>query len=147
MSEATITIEGFVAVEVTPREAGSHRVAEVVVAHTPRKKDDRGNWVDDGDATWYKATFWDEHADAVLDRVSKGDLVQLSGGLKASTYAKKDGTTAVSLELVWPTIAVVVRKPKRGESGATSNNRTQSAAEQDMWATEAPAAFPDSTPF
>lgn len=153
MSNATIHIEGFIANELTARQAGTHTAVDVSVPHTPSKKDENGQWVPDGDTTWYRATFWDEHGSAVLDHAQKGTLVTLSGGLKASTFQKKDGTTSVGLELVWPTLAVVVRRPKRGQGRQQATEQepwaetapTAQAGTSDVWDT--PAVYSDSTPF
>lgn len=157
MSEAVIQIEGFIANELSVRNAGEHRVVDVSVPHTPRKfNKDSGQYENAGETTWYRASFWNEHADAVLISVGKGTLVHLTGGLVAKTYTKNDGSTGVNLELVFPTIAAVVRKPKRG---GTAGSPAASQGQSDQWATpaapsasggdvwNAPGSFNDETPF
>ena len=148
MSKLAISIEGFIANELKIREVTGHRVVDVSVPHTPSKKNAAGEWEDTGATEWFRATFWDEHADAVLDSVQKGSLVTLSGGLKSGTYEKTSGGTAVQLEVVFPVLAAVVRRPARGSS-------SRGAAEQ--WAATPPAdagdtwntagSYNDETPF
>jgi len=98
MSKLAISIEGFIANELAIREVTGHRVLDVSVPHTPRKQEN-GEWVDAGPTEWFRATFWDEHADAVLFNTGKGDLVTLTGGLKSGSYTKNDGGTGISVEV------------------------------------------------
>lgn len=137
MSNAVIQIEGFIANELGVRDAGQHRVVDVSVPHTPQKKNEQGQWEDSGPTTWYRASFWDEHGDAVLGQAQKGSPVNITGGLVAKTYAKNDGSTGVNLEVVNPTIAVVVRRPKRGQQASYG---AQGAATEEPWAPSTPAA-------
>ena len=150
MSKASISIEGYISNELTMREVTGHRVLDVSVPHTPSKFNEQTKvWEDNGPTTWYRATFWDEHADAVLQSVEKGSLVTLTGGQKIDLYQKKDGTWAANVTLVWPVIAAVVRKPKRGDSGppqeqwATTPPATETSG--DVW--NQPTGFDAETPF
>lgn len=116
MSTATITVEAFVANELEVRQAGDHRVVDVSLPHTPRKFDkSRNEWVDAGDTVWFQATFWDEHVEPILQAVEKGSLVTVTGTPELEAYAKRDGTPGAKIKLAFPTIAVVVRRPRRGE--------------------------------
>lgn len=112
MSRAAIAVEGFIAKELTVREVTGHRVLDVDVPVTPQKKvNDR--WEDSGDTVWYRATFWDEHADEVLQSVEKGDLVTLTGGLEVNSW-ESNGKTGTNLVVTFPVLAKIVRRPKRG---------------------------------
>lgn len=145
MAKATINIEGFIATELKVREVTGHRIVDVTVAVTPQKKNQSGGWDDSGDTVWYKAAFWDEHGDAVLDSVEKGSLVTLTGTPKLDLYLK-DGAAAGSISLDFPTIAKVVRRPKKGEypSAPASEPWAASTPGADVWSTPAES---DSTPF
>jgi len=152
MSRATLTIEGFVAKDIEFRDAGTHRVVEVVVPVTPSKKDDSGKWVDTGDTVWYRASFWDEHADVLSGLVQKGSLVTMTGGVELEVYMKRDQTPGAKVKLSFPTIAVVVRRPKRGEVRPQQTEQwaesapAEPASGGDVW--NAPAGgFNDETPF
>jgi single-strand DNA-binding protein len=156
MSKATLTIEGFVAKEPEPRDAGQHRVVEVVVPVTPSRKVN-GEWVEEKEKTvWFEATFWDEHADVVMNEVRKGSLVQLTGGVELEVYKKRDGEPGAKVKLSFPTIAVVVRRPKRGEAVQQRQGNPADepwaatptaapAAASDVWNT--PGNFSDEVPF
>jgi len=140
MARANIQIEGFISNDLSIRDSGGKSVVDVTIPVTPQKKDDSGKWVDTGDTVWYRASFWEEHAQAVLMAVQKSQLVTLTGtGLKVDQYAKKDGTTGVNLTVTNPTIAAIVRKPPRGQQ-AQGSSCAASAPAADVWADSAPAA-------
>lgn len=120
MSKAAITVEAFVANELQIRDAGGHRVLDVSLPHTPSKKDDNGQWVDAGPTTWYQATFWDEHADVVLRTIEKSSLVTVSGFPEIEVYSRTDGTPGGKVLIKYPTLAVIVRRPKRDVATPTS---------------------------
>lgn len=151
MSSSAITVEGFVSHDLTVRNAGTHRVVDVTVPVTPSRKVD-GQWVEDRDKTvWYEATFWDEHADAVLDSVQKGSLVILSGVPELEVFKRANGDPGAKIKIgTFPALSVVVRKPSRAQQA----NQSQS----EPWAATAPAVNPggdtwntptldESTPF
>lgn len=144
MSKLAISIEGFIANDLKMREVTGHRVVDVSVPFTPSKKNQAGEWEDAGATEWFRATFWDEHADAVLDTVQKGSLVTLTGGLKTGTYEKTSGGVAVQLEVVFPVLAVVVRRPKRG-AAPVADSWAASTPAAEPW--NAPDTFNDPTPF
>lgn len=150
MSKATITVESFIANDLEVKTAGTHRVVELSLPHTPQKQVE-GAWVDAGPTTWFSATFWDEFADGVLVSVNKGTLVTVTGVPELEVYTKRDGTAGAKIKLQFPTLAVVVRKPKRGAPAASPAAAevwapsAPAAESADVWAT--PAAFTDETPF
>lgn len=131
MSKANITVEAFVANELSVRIAGDHRVVDVSLPHTPSKKNDQGEWVDAGPTTWYQATFWDGHADVVLQSIEKGSLVIVSGYPEIEVYRKNDGEPGGKVKINFPTLAVVVRRPKAG---------VKIQAPDEPWAQPAPGA-------
>lgn len=137
MSKALATIEGFVAVDPEIRDAGSHRVTEVIVPHTPSKLVD-GTWVNEDDKTvWTSSTFWNDHADAVVAAVRKGSLVSITGVLGQEVFLRKDGTAGGKVTITNPTISVVVRKPPRGQAAPAPAN-------DEPWGS---SPVNDSTPF
>lgn len=117
MSRATITIDGFVSNDPKLEETRTGKqVVKITVPHTPRKLNEQTReWEDAGETTWYDATFWDDHATVVYDTLRKGDAVILTGGLKVSAW-ESSGKLGVNVEVVFPTIAKVARKPKRGQA-------------------------------
>jgi len=146
MSNAAITIEGFISNELKVRDVTNHRIVDVTIPVTPQKKVD-GKWEDSGDTVWYKASFWDELGDAVLQTVNKGTLVTVSGIPRLDLYLKQ-GDAAGSIAIDFPTIAVVVRKGKRGGASQQPTEEPWAAQEPagDTWST--PSSYDDShTPF
>lgn len=152
MSKAAITVEGIVSHELTIRTAGSHRVIDITVPVTPSRKVD-GQWVEDREKTvWYEATFWDEHADAVLDTVQKGSLVILSGVPELEVFKRSNGDPGAKIQIgTFPTLSVVVRRPKRTQAGGQSQDEPWAAsapaqpAGGDVWST--PTTDDSSVPF
>lgn len=133
MSKSAISIEGFVANELGLREAGGKNVLDVSIPVTPQRLVD-GKWEDVGETVWWRASFWEDHAGAVLMGVEKGSLVTVTGtGVRVDTYTKNDGTTGVNLSVINPTIAAVIRRPPKGQ------NRPANAPVADSWATSTPA--------
>lgn len=118
MSKATGIIEGFVAVDPRVNQTNSGKtVANVTVAHTPRKRDPRSNeWVDAGATTWFEASLWDDAAES-LD-VRKGDKVVITGSLEAVEYDKRDGTKGFKVAVKNASVALVERG--RGSNGGYS---------------------------
>ena len=145
MSKAVISIEGFVAneLEVKVTQSGK-RVVSVSVPHTPQKREG-DTWVDAGPTTWFEASFWEEHADAVLQSVAKGNLVILSGTPEVQAYAKANGDPGAKVLVQFPQLAVVVRRPKRGQSPVASEPWGASAPDGDVW--NVSQSYSDETPF
>jgi single-stranded DNA-binding protein len=135
MSKALATIEGFVAIDPVIRDAGSYRVTEVIVPHTPSKLVD-GTWVQEEDKTvWTSSTFWNEHADSVVAAVRKGSLVTVSGVMGQDVFLRKDGTPGGKVTITNPTISVVVRKPAKGQMSTPANDEPWgSSSQSDPWA-------------
>lgn len=138
MARATVTVEGFVAVELVVRDARGKDVVDVTVAVTPQKFDEGlGKWQNTGPSVWWRASFWEEHAKRVLDTLHKGSLVTISGtGVKVNPYLSQEGHPGASLEIVNPTIAKVIQRPKRGAT-------QQSGASDDGWFPGEPPADDD----
>lgn len=151
MSKATISIEGFVGRDPETRDVTGHRITQITVPVTPQKKNPQTNqWEDSGDTIWYQAQFWDEHGEEVARAVRKGDLVTITGGLEVKPW-EANGKSGVNVNITFPTVGLVVRKPKRGEQ--------RQAAAEEPWAASPPAAsggdawnvpaggYNDETPF
>ena len=152
MARANIQIEGFISNDLSIRDSGGKSVVDVTIPVTPSKKVN-GEWVEEKDKTvWFEATFWDEHADVLSGLVQKGSLVTMTGGVELEVYMKRDQTPGAKVKLSFPTIAVVVRRPKRGEVRPQQTEQwaesapAEPASGGDVW--NAPAGgFNDETPF
>lgn len=134
MSKATVNIEGFVASDPEILDGGGKQVVTVDVPHTPRKKNERGEWVDAGQTVWFQAAFWEELAPVIAATVRKGTLVRIEGMPELNVYQKQSGETAASIRLKGATLSVVARAPKSPQSGA------QGQPAQEPWAQTPPAS-------
>ena len=99
MTSANITIQGFLgaAPEVRYTNDGL-AVANLSIAHTPRKRDPQTDeWVDAGPTLWVIASVWGAVAEAVADTSRKGDLVAVSGQLALDEWTDSDGVVRTDL--------------------------------------------------
>ena len=84
-------------------------VAKFSVAVTKRVLQD-GKW-SDGETTWYRVTAWRTLAEHVVESLTKGTRVIVSGELKETTYTK-DGQEQRSWELVATEVGVALSTQK-----------------------------------
>lgn len=99
MTSANITIQGFLgaAPEVRYTNDGL-AVANLSIAHTPRKRDPQTDeWVDAGPTLWVVASVWGAVAEAVADTSQKGDLVAVSGQLVLDEWTDADGVVRTDM--------------------------------------------------
>ncbi len=132
----TITVTGNLGHDAALKyTSGGNPVLELSIADTPRRKNDRGEWEDAGDTTWYRASVWGPLAEALTNAglAVKGAQATVTGTLSQRTY-EKDGQTRTSLDVRVDTIGI---REKRGRS-APRPAPAQSAA-QDPWATDGQA--------
>lgn len=99
MTSANITIQGFLGATPEVRyTADGLAVANLSIAHTPRKRDPRTDeWVDAGPTLWVVASVWGAIAEAVAETSQKGDLVAVSGQLSLDEWADSDGVVRTDL--------------------------------------------------
>nr|DAN58891.1 MAG TPA: Single strand binding protein [Caudoviricetes sp.] len=101
MTSANITIQGFLGAAPEVRyTADGLAVANLSIAHTPRKRDPQTDeWVDAGPTLWVVATVWGAVAEAVADTSQKGDLVAVSGQLTLDEWTDADGVVRTDLAI------------------------------------------------
>lgn len=99
MTSANITIQGFLGTVPEVRyTADGLAVANLSIAHTPRKRDPQTDeWVDAGPTLWVVASVWGAVAEAVADTSQKGDLVSVSGQLALDEWTDSDGVVRADL--------------------------------------------------
>lgn len=99
MTSANLTIQGFLGATPEVRyTADGLAVANLSIAHTPRKRDPRTDeWVDAGPTLWVIASVWGAVAEAVADISQKGDLVSVSGQLALDEWTDSDGVVRTDL--------------------------------------------------
>ena len=138
----TITVTGNLGHDAALKyTSGGHPVLELSIADTPRRKNDRGEWEDAGETTWYRASVWGPIAEALANAglAVKGAQATVTGTLSQRAY-EKDGQQRTSLDIRVDTIGI---REKRGQS-APRPAPAPSAA-QDPWATSA-GSFPNDEP-
>lgn len=134
-----VTITGRLGNDVELRFSGSGvAVANGRVAHTPRRRDDSGNWVDAGETLWLGFSIWDAKAEALAEAAHKGDLVTVVGELVARSWDAQDGTKRTVTEIKAREVAVVPRasaKPGQTWQGNQGGDRPAQPAQQqaDPW--------------
>lgn len=99
MTSANITIQGFLgaAPEVRYTNDGL-AVANLSIAHTPRKRDPQTDeWMDAGPTLWVVASVWGAVAEVVADGAQTGDLVAVSGQLALDEWVDADGVVRTGL--------------------------------------------------
>lgn len=125
----SVTVRGRLAADpearITPN--GKTAASFTVVANHRKKNPDTGKFEDDGNPDYYRITTWGKDAEHVTDNFRKGDLVILTGTLRHSQYAKRDGGTGYALEVDadWDSIGLV--RP------AAPRNTPNITTEDDPW--------------
>lgn len=77
----------------------------VASSFTPKNGEPRTTWVD--------VVCFDEQAEQVTERVSKGDRVCVTGRLELEKYTRKDGTEGSALRMVADEIGLSLRWGKK----------------------------------
>ena len=138
-------------------------VSNFRVASTPRTFDRQQNqWVD-GEALFLSCNVWREMAENVMESLSKGHRVMVSGKLKQRSYDTREGERRTVFEIevdeVGPSLrfatAQVTRSQATGNAGPNQGRKTGQSADsgqpaEDPW-NSAPSAgdFPagDQAPY
>ncbi len=76
---AQITVKGIVGINPEVKKVGNHKKVRFTVASGIMKK---GKKV----TTWYTVEAWNDNIDLVVDRVEKGQLVEVTGNYQCSLY-------------------------------------------------------------
>lgn len=124
-------------------------VGTVRLVSNSRKKNAAGEWEDD-QVCWVRGVLFKQQAENMVESVSKGDLVVVTGRLHTDEY-EKDGVKRTSVELLLDEIGVSLRwataKATKAErkQGSTSGGSSRPAVADDPWAT--PGAQSDDPPF
>ena len=110
------------------------------LAQSHRKKDQSGQWQDDG-TTWRKVTVWDQKGELLAEHISQGDRVMVIGQERIREYDKQDGSKGQSLELNARDVGIV---PKMNNS---NNSGQQQSSGQHAWGAEHQQSQPASDPW
>jgi len=91
---------------------GDFAVTEFSVADS-QSENKNGEWVD-GVTVWYKVSVLGRKAEMIVDSISKGQRVKVSGAFKVTEYTAKDGSQKQGLEIKADdiTLPISASKPK-----------------------------------
>ena len=110
MSRSPITIEGNVTGDVRVHTFNDGtRVANFTVAVNSRKKDQRSGEWDEVGAQFFDCTAPNQLVDAVLNNLTKGTPVVVSGTLDFRDWTGKNGNTGTALEIYVNSIGYSLR--------------------------------------
>ena len=110
------------------------------LAQNHRKKDQAGEWQDDG-TTWRKVTVWDKKGEVLAEHLAKGMRVIVTGEERIREFEKKDGSKGQSLELNARDVGIV---PKMNNSNSGGNNYQQ---QSQSWGAEHQPTTPQNDPW
>lgn len=130
---ADITVTGNLGADPEVRYTQSGKqVTELRIACTASRKNQAGQWEDDGDPLWVTAGFWGPEHEYLAQTLHKGDKVTVSGVLIQRGWDAQDGTRRTSLELRFPRFKGMI--PRRQNAPQAPAGGTQG----DPWATGEP---------
>lgn len=99
MGFARITIIGNLGRDPEMRYTPQGRpVTDMSVAVSHSKPDGNGGWKDEG-TDWYRVSVWGDRAERAAEQFRKGNRVLVAGRFKTREYERRDGGTALSLEI------------------------------------------------
>ena len=112
------------------------------LAQSHRKKDQSGQWQDDG-TTWRKVTVWDQKGELLAEHISQGDRVMVVGQERIREYDKQDGSKGQSLELNARDVGIVPKQNNGGQQSQSWGAEHQpTQAQSDPWAASNNQAAP-----
>ncbi len=99
MINNTVLLSGHLGAHPEARQFASDRsVTNVNLAVRKSYKDASGNYVDD--TQWFRLKAWGRTGEQMVQRLSKGDRVLITGELECRTYETKAGEKRESVEIV-----------------------------------------------
>lgn len=135
---------GEVSLKFTP---SGKAVCEISFAENFNKKDQNGQWQEDGPPTWRRATLWEDKAEAAADFIKKGDRIIVVGRERLREWEAKDGTKGKSLEVQAQSVAKIPPRLNSGTNNSGFNTASASnGGQQDPWAGSQQAAGDWGTP-
>ena len=160
--ETQITLIGNLVTDAELRFTPSgSAVANFRIASTPRTFDRQSNEWKDGETLFLPCNVWREQAENLVESLTKGSRVIVTGRLKPRSYETKEGEkrTVIELEVdeMGPSLknatAKVVKAQRGNSSGFSQQSQPSgfgpSTAQQDPWANQSNPGFgngPDTEP-
>lgn len=108
MTDLQITIVGNLTGDPELRfTPGGKAVANLTIAHTPRRFDRHTNEWRDGETLFLRGSIWDKAAEQVAESLTKGTRVIATGALVARTFdtaAGKKTVTELQIDEIGPSL-------------------------------------------
>ena len=160
--EAVITVIGNLTADpelrFTPSGAA---VANFTVASTPRIYDRNTSEWKDGDPLFMRCSIWREAAENVVESLTKGTRVIVTGRLVQRSYDTREGEKRTVVELQVDEVAPSLRyatakitRAQRSSNGPQTNTggnnpsiTTGRPTNDDVWSNQSTGGFPDEPPF
>lgn len=122
-------------------------VANVTIAHTPRKFNRETSEWEDGETTFLRGSFWRNQAENAASSLKKGTRVVAIGNLVTRTWETPEGEkrSVVELEIdeIGPSLllatAEVTKATGKGNGNGNGNGESKAAAKSSSKAAEAEA--------
>lgn len=129
---STVTFTGNVGSVDLRFTASGKAVVDVSVAENHRRKDQHGQWTDDG-VTWRRVSFWERKAEAVADEIVKGDMVIVTGDERLREFEAKGGSKGKSLEVNGREIGKLILPKRDGQPAANPQGAWGQPASANAW--------------
>lgn len=124
-----ITIAGNLTGDPELRVTGNGAAVTNFTVAVNERKQSGDQWVDDG-ATFYRVSVWRDQAEAVADKLTKGQRVIVTGGLRSRTWTDNDGAERLSFEVTADEVGPSLRWANKRQPATTGAGR----GGQDPWA-------------
>lgn len=109
-------------------------VANWTIACNKKRKNEHTNEWEDVATCFLRCSIWETKAEAVAEKLSKGDEVTVVGSLKQNDYTDKDGNKRTSYDVDAFSVALVVKAPKADrQPAAPPNDPWGGAPANDPW--------------
>ena len=126
----TITITGRATAEPELKYTASGKaVCSFTVADNHRKKDQSGQWVDDG-ATFLRVNAWEHLAEECAEKITKGATVTVTGSLRQRDYETREGEKRSSFEVQVSEVALTLPRFAPREGGMSSGRFQRQSQQQ-----------------
>lgn len=119
-------------------------VANWTVACNKKRKNEQTNEWEDVATCFLRCSIWEAKAEAVAEKLARGDEVTVVGSLKQSEYTDKDGNKRTSYDVDAFSVALVVKAPRadRQQSAKPAQGDPWGAGGNDPWASRAEQSAP-----
>lgn len=118
-----ITVKGIVGSEPELRYTSDGvAVASFRLADSTQKfNQDTKTWDQVGETIWWNVSVWQKVGEAVAEKISKGNFVEVKGNVQFRSYATKEGENRESHDIRATSIALPVTQKKDGGSNGGGN--------------------------